>query len=189
MKFNLLSFFSHIFSFFLFSILILTLSQEAQPAVASTLNHLTPCKDSTTFTKRLTSSVKKLENRLKISKRDSKEAKTLLNEIDTIQNRLDRYTHSGLLCGKEGLPRIIVNEFFIPGILFLYITGWIGWSGRKYLRYARTTENPFENEIILYVPVALSMMNSGFWWPIEFWNEFISGDLLEAEEDVTISPR
>ena len=51
----------------------------------------------------------------------------------------------GLLCGKEGLPRIIAtgqwdraNEFVIPGILFLYITGWIGWVGRKYLRYAST---------------------------------------------------
>jgi photosystem I subunit 3 len=35
---------------------------------------------------------------------------------------------------KEGLPRIIAsgqwdhaNEFVIPGVLFLYITGWIGW--------------------------------------------------------------
>jgi len=62
----------------------------------------------------------------------------------------------------------------------LYITGWIGWAGRKYLRYASTTDNAFENEIIINVPVALSIMNSGFLWPIESWKEFTSGDLLEA---------
>jgi hypothetical protein len=40
------------------------------------------------------------------------------------------------------------NEFVIPGVSF-YITGWIGWVGRKYVRYASTTKNPFENEIII----------------------------------------
>jgi hypothetical protein len=55
--------------------------------------------------------------------------------------------------------------------------------------YASTTDNSFENEIIINVPVALSIMNSGFLWPVESWKEFTSGDLLEAEEDVTVSPR
>jgi hypothetical protein len=32
----------------------------------------------------------------------------------------------------------------------LYITGWIGWVGRKYVRYA-VQQNPFENEIIINV--------------------------------------
>jgi photosystem I subunit 3 len=74
---------------------------------------------------------------------------------------------------KEGLPRIIAsgqwdhaNEFVIPGVLFLYITGWIGWVGRKYVRYASTQKNPFENEIIINVPVAIGIMNSdsyGLW--------------------------
>ena len=77
----------------------------------------------------------------------------------------------------------------IPGIMFLYITGWIGWVGRKYLRYASTTSNSFENEIIINVPVALTIMNSGFLWPVEAWKEFSSGDLLAAEDDVTKSPR
>lgn len=101
-----------------------------------------------------------------------------------------------MLCGKEGLPRIIAsgqwdraNEFVIPGIIFLYITGWIGWVGRKYVRYASTTKNPFENEIIIDVPVALKFMNSGFLWPVEAWKEFVTGDLLASEDDVTVSPR
>ena len=117
-------------------------------------------------------------------------------EIEQTKARFERYGNANLLCGKEGLPRIIAtgqfdraNEFVIPGIMFLYITGWIGWVGRKYLRYASTTNNSFENEIIINVPVALTIMNSGFLWPIEAWKEFSSGDLLAAEDDVTKSPR
>jgi photosystem I subunit 3 len=187
------------FSFFSQGLIFLTtclaLNLNIQPASAN-FNALVPCKESPAFQKRLTNSVKKLENRLKLYNADSKESKFLLNEINSTKNRFERYSESNLLCGKEGLPRIIAsgqwdhaNEFVIPGILFLYITGWIGWSGRKYLRYASTTENAFENEIIINVPVALSIMNSGFLWPIESWKEFTSGDLLAAEDDVTVSPR
>ena len=50
-------------------------------------------------------------------------------------------------------------------------------------------KNPFENEIIINVPVALKIMNSGFLWPVDAWKEFTSGDLLADEEDVTVSPR
>jgi len=194
MKFKFPRFISQLFSIAIFS-LFLGLNINVKPASAN-FNALVPCKESPAFQKRLNSSVKKLENRLKLYTPESKEAKFLLNEINATKNRFARYSDSTLLCGKEGLPRIIAsgqwdhaNEFVVPGILFLYITGWIGWSGRKYVRYASTTENPFENEIIINVPVALSIMNSGFLWPIESWKEFTSGDLLNAEEDVTVSPR
>jgi photosystem I subunit 3 len=176
-------------SFFSFSIF------TSQPAYADFTN-LTPCKDSPAFQKRLASSVKKLENRLKLYTPDSKEAGYLNSEINGTKARFERYGNANLLCGKEGLPRIIAtgqwdraNEFVIPGILFIYITGWIGWVGRKYLRYASTTENSFENEIIINVPVALTIMNSGFLWPVEAWKEFTTGDLLASEDDVTRSPR
>jgi photosystem I subunit 3 len=159
-------------------------------------SNLTPCKESASFQKRANTEVKKLENRLKFYTPESKESKFLLKEIEATKARFERYGESNLLCGKEGLPRIIAsgqwdhaNEFVIPGLLFLYITGWIGWVGRKYLRYASTTENPFENEIIINVPVAFSIMNSGFLWPVEAWKEFSSGDLLASDDDVTVSPR
>jgi photosystem I subunit 3 len=191
MKLN--NFFQSLCATFLTIGLILNLN--IQPTSAN-FNVLVPCKESPAFQKRLTNSIKKLENRLKLYNADSKESKFLLNEINATKNRFERYSESNLLCGKEGLPRIIAsgqwdhaNEFVIPGILFLYITGWIGWSGRKYLKYASTTENTFENEIIINVPIALSIMNSGFLWPIESWKEFTSGDLLAADENVTISPR
>ena len=178
-----------VLSFFSFAIFTI------QPAYADFKN-LTPCKESPAFQKRLASSVKKLENRLKLYTPESKEAGFLNSEINSTKARFERYGNANLLCGKEGLPRIIAtgqwdraNEFVIPGILFLYITGWIGWVGRKYLRYASTTENSFENEIIINVPVALSIMNSGFLWPVEAWKEFTTGDLLASEDDVTKSPR
>jgi photosystem I subunit 3 len=188
MKFFSKGFVPFVFSFFLWNTNIHFANAE--------FTNLVPCKDSTGFKKRLTSSVKKIENRLKLYTPESKEALALNKEVEAIKARFERYSNSGLLCGKEGLPRIIAsgqwdhaNEFVIPGILFLYITGWIGWVGRKYVRYASTTENPFENEIIINVPVALSIMNSGFLWPIEAWKQFTSGDLLASDNDVTISPR
>jgi photosystem I subunit 3 len=157
---------------------------------------LTPCKESPAFEKRLKTAVKKLENRLKLYIPETREAKFLTREIEATKARFERYGSTNLLCGKEGLPRIIAsgqwdhaNEFVIPGVLFLYITGWIGWVGRKYVRYASTTSNPFENEIIINVPVAISIMNSGFLWPVEAWKELTSGDLLASDDEVTVSPR
>jgi photosystem I subunit 3 len=177
----------------LFFIFLFNLNIETANADFTALKS---CKESPAFQKRLNTSIKKLENRLKLYTPESKESKFLLKEIESTKNRFERYSNSNLLCGKEGLPRIIAsgqwdhaNEFVIPGILFIYITGWIGWVGRKYVRYASTTENPFENEIIINVPIALSIMNSGFLWPIDAWKEFVSGDLLASDDDVTVSPR
>jgi photosystem I subunit 3 len=193
MKVTFKSFVSQILSLGVFALVLG--AGTIQPANAEFAN-LTPCKESPAFKKRLATSVKKLENRLKLYTPGTKEADFLNREIQATKNRFERYGNSSLLCGKEGLPRIIAsgqwdhaNEFVIPGILFLYITGWIGWVGRKYVRYASTTENAFENEIIINVPVALSIMTSGFLWPVDAWKEFTTGDLLASKDDVTVSPR
>jgi photosystem I subunit 3 len=193
MKISLKVFVSKILSFMLYSVILFNFKPEN---VKAEFTNLVPCKESSAFQKRLTSEVKKLENRLKLYNPDTKEAKFLISEIEHTKNRFERYGNSNLLCGKEGLPRIIangdykyINQFTIPGLLFIYITGWIGWVGRKYLRYASTTDNSFENEIIINVPVALGIMTSGFLWPIEAWKEFSSGNLLASDDEVTISPR
>jgi photosystem I subunit 3 len=193
MKLTLKAILSTFFSGFLISCFVLATDISIAKA---DFNALTPCKESTSFQKRLTTSVKKLENRLKLYTPESKEAQFLTKEIEATKARFERYGNSSLLCGKEGLPRIIAsgqwdhaNEFVIPGILFLYITGWIGWVGRKYVRYASTTDNAFENEIIINVPVAFSIITSGFLWPIDAWKEFTTGDLLASDDDVTVSPR
>lgn len=193
MKFNLKAYVFNCLG--LLSILGVFLTTDVKPVNAD-FNALKPCKESPAFQKRQASSIKKLENRLKLYTPDTKEANFLLKEIEATKVRFERYGNSNLLCGKEGLPRIIAsgqwdhaNEFVIPGLLFLYITGWIGWVGRKYVRYASTTKNAFENEIIINVPVAISIMNSGFLWPIDAWKEFTTGDLLASDDDITVSPR
>ena len=193
MKAPFQSLISRILLFGLFTFSFFSLSNQE---VKADFNNLVPCKESHAFEKRLNSEIKKLENRFKFYTPESNESKALIQNILTIQGRFDRYKNSNLLCGKEGLPRIIAtgqwdhaNEFVLPGFLFLYITGWIGWVGRKYLLYASKTENAFENEIILNVPVALSISTSGFLWPFDAWKEFKNGDLLAAEEDITVSPR
>ena len=193
MKLNVKSIFSKIAIFTIFSIGLF--SMEPKQANAD-FAALTPCKESAPFKKRLATSVKKLETRLKLYTPESKESKFLVKEIEQTKARFARYESTNLLCGKEGLPRIIAsgqwdhaNEFIIPGVIFLYITGWIGWVGRKYIRYASTTSNPFENEIIINVPVALAIMTSGFLWPVDAWKEFVTRDLLASDDDITVSPR
>ena len=193
MKMNLQTLISKFCSLTIFSFLFF--AADLQVAKAD-FNNLVPCKESPAFEKRLASSLKKLDNRLKLYTPDSREAQALVKKMEGAKSRFERYGNSGLLCGKEGLPRIIAsgqwdhaNEFLIPSMLFIYITGWIGWVGRKYVRYASTTENPFENEIIINVPVALSIMTSGFLWPVEAWKQFTSGDLIASDDDVTVSPR
>ena len=155
MKLNMKTLVSRFLALSIFSLCLVNI--DIKPANAAFQN-LTPCKTSPAFAKRLKSSLKKLDNRLKLYTPESKEALFLQKEIEATKARFERNGESGLLCGKEGLPRIIAtgqwdraNEFVIPGIMFLYITGWIGWVGRKYLRYASTQKNPFENEIIINI--------------------------------------
>ena len=157
---------------------------------------LVPCKNSKEFAKRLDGSVKKLESRLTKYEAGTPPALALEKQIEKTKGRFAQYGEAGLLCGTDGLPHLIADgrwshsgEFVIPGILFLYVAGWIGWVGRKYIRYASGTENSNENEIIINVPVAISIMNSGFLWPVEAWKEFTNGDLLAAKDDITVSPR
>ena len=74
--------------------------------------------------------------------------------------------------------------------MFLYIAGWIGFVGRKYLNKIKQTEkNPSEREIIIDVPLALGIMSSGFMWPVSAWEEYTSGEFVAKKEDVTVSPR
>lgn len=183
------SFLASIIFFFVFE------SFTATPALANVSN-LTFCKDSTMFQKRLINETKKLEIRKKLYTVDSKEYISLAKEIEKTQAKFKNFEKNNLLCGKDGLPRMIVNgqldhahEFLIPGVLFLYITGWIGWVGRKYISYASLSENAYESEIIINVPVAISIMATGFNWPIDALNELKLGKLLASDDDITVSPR
>ena len=157
---------------------------------------LTKCSESPAFEKRLTASVKKLEQRISKYEAGTPPALALEQQIQRTKARFDKYSRSELLCGSDGLPHLIADgrwshaaEFILPGFGFIYISGWIGWVGRKYLRAISTIKNPTESEIIINVPLALKIMTTGYIWPISAWQELISGELIASEENVTVSPR
>ena len=176
----------------LFAVLLALIPNQALADIGG----LTKCSESPAFSKRLKTSVKKLEQRMSQYEVDSPPALALQQQIDRTQARFDKYSRSELLCGTDGLPHLIADgrwshaaEFIIPGFGFIYISGWIGYVGRKYLRAISTTSNPSESEIIINVPLALKIMTTGYIWPISAWQELISGDLVASKEEVTVSPR
>ena len=176
----------------LFSVLMALTPTQAFAEIGG----LTKCSESPAFTKRLNASVKKLEQRASQYEADSPPALALKQQIDRTQARFDKYSRSELLCGVDGLPHLIADgrwshaaEFIIPGFGFIYISGWIGWVGRKYLRAVSTSANPSESEIIINVPLALKIMTTGYIWPISAWQELISNDLVALKDEITVSPR
>lgn len=110
--------------------------------------------------------------------------------------RFDFYANSSLLCGTDGLPHIIVDgdlshmgEFLIPGILFLYIAGWIGWAGRSYLIASRSLKKPEENEIIIDTGLAIKCSLAGASWPLVAFKDIASGEMFAKDDEITVSPR
>ena len=175
---------------------VISLASCCSLNVANAAGTLTDCGESPAFQKRLATSVKKLETRLKKYEPGSPQALALEQQISQTKNRFDRYAKSDLMCGSDGLPHLITSgdwkhaaEFTIPGIAFLYTTGWIGWAGRKYIQTIAKTKNPAEKEIIVDVPLALQIMASAYLWPVLSWKEFIKGDLVASKDEITVSPR
>lgn len=175
-------------------VLAITLSNPA--FVLADVAGLIPCNESPIFTKRLETSIRKLEGRVKKYEAGSPPALALDQQIERTKQRFDRYSKSSLLCGKDGLPHLITDgrwshsiEFIIPALMFIYISGWIGWVGRKYIRTVSEISNATEKEIIIDVPLALKIMSTGFIWPVSAWQEYISGTLLADVSEITVSPR
>ena len=176
----------------LFAVLIALTPNQAFAEIGG----LTKCSESSAFTKRLNASVKKLEQRASQYEVDSPPALALKQQIERTKARFEKYSRSELLCGTDGLPHLVADgrwshaaEFILPGFGFIYIAGWIGWVGRKYLRAVSTGANASESEIIINVPLALKIMTTGYIWPISAWQELISNDLVAVSEDITVSPR
>ncbi|KAI5067907.1 hypothetical protein GOP47_0016252 [Adiantum capillus-veneris] len=157
---------------------------------------LTPCKDSKAFAKREEKEIKKLAKRLDKYAPDSAPALAINATIEKTKRRFDFYGSHGLLCGADGLPHLIVDgdqahlgEFVYPGILFLYIAGWIGWVGRSYLIAIKDSKKPAEKEIIIDVPLASRLAWRGFIWPLAAISELRNGKLIEDAANITVSPR
>lgn len=182
--------------FNLISLLIVILITMTPKTALADIGGLTKCSESAAFNKRQKASVKKLEQRMAKYEAESPPALALEQQIERTKARFDKYSRSDLLCGTDGLPHLIADgrwshaaEFILPGFGFIYISGWIGWVGRKYVRAVSTTKNPTESEIIINVPLALKIMSTGYIWPISAWQELISGDLVAPNNEVTVSPR
>lgn len=178
------------------SLLVTCLITMYAPSATFAAGILVDCDKSPGFTKRQNASVKKLEGRLAKYEVGTPPYLALQSQIDRTNARFNSYAKSALMCGADGLPHLIVDgdwkhagEFMIPGLGFLYTTGWIGWAGRKYVNTVAATSNPTEKEIIIDVPLALKIMLSGYLWPAASWQEFVAGDFVASPDDITVSPR
>jgi photosystem I subunit 3 len=170
-----------------------------EPALADVAG-LTPCADSKAFAKRRKNEVKSLTKRAKQYEAGSAPALALAATIDRTERRFDNYGRQGLLCGKDGLPHLIADpglalryghagDVLIPTVGFLYVAGWIGYSGTKYVQAAKTAAKPVDKEIIIDVPLAWSLLWAGLGWPVAAVAELRNGTLLEDDSKITVSPR
>jgi photosystem I subunit 3 len=146
------------------------------PAASADVAGLVPCNESPAFQAR------------------AQNARNTTDDPASGQKRFERYSQA--LCGPEGLPHLIpdgrwshAGDFIIPGVLFLYIAGWIGWVGRAYLIAVRDDKSPEEKEVIIDVPLAVSKMLTGFIWPLAALKEALSGELYAKDNEIPISPR
>merc|ERR1712083_312750 len=144
------------------------------------------------FTKRKTQELKELQKRMKKYESDSAPALALKASMDRTEKRFESYSKSGLLCGNDGLPHLIADpgfalknghasDIFIPTIGFLYFAGWLGHSGRLYLESTRSKDK----EIIIDVPLALSILGKAIGWPLMVVGELQNGTLLEKDTNIT----
>lgn len=179
---------------FLALILVISLWFGVSPAASADVARLVPCGDVPAFNQRLDTEIKGIEGRLQKYDRNSAPAAMLKQDIRKAESRFEHY--SGFLCGADGLPRLIVDgrlshagEFLAPGLLFLYITGWIGYGGRSYLRKIKESKNPEQLEIQIDVPLFLQCFASGVLWPVASIQEALSGDLFNKEGEIPVGPR
>ena len=115
--------------------------------------------------------------------------------------RFERYGKAS--CGDDGLPHLIIGpplepwgallnrghegDLLIPGVLFIYIAGIIGWSGREYLIESKKTKNPADLEIIIDLDLARKCLVKGAQWPLLANKQGRNGDLREKDNNITLN--
>ena len=176
------------------------LGLTAVDAAMADVAGLTPCSESKAFAKRKKQEIKGLNKRLKQYEDGSAPSLALKATIEKTEKRFDKYARQGLLCGTDGLPHLIADpglalryghagDVLLPTIGFIYVAGWIGFSGTKYVQAAKKASKPTEKEIIIDVPLAWNLLWGGLAWPVAAWSEFKNGELLEDDSNITVSPR
>jgi photosystem I subunit III len=157
-------------------VLVFTLWIGIVPSANADVAGLVPCSESSAFQQRAAA------------------ARNTTSDPNSGAKRFERYSQA--LCGPEGLPHLVVDgrwsragDFMIPGLMFLYIAGWIGWAGRSYLIAVRKEKDAAMSEIIINVPVAIKYMIGGFAWPAMALKEITTGEMFAKENEITVSPR
>ncbi len=125
-------------------------------------------------------------------------------EYTTTQKDIARFERYGKAsCGDDGLPHLIIGpplepwgallnrghegDLLIPGVLFIYIAGIIGWSGREYLIESKKTKNPADLEIIIDLDLARKCLVKGAQWPLLANKQGRNGDLREKDNNITLN--
>lgn len=98
------------------------------------------------------------------------------------------------MCGEDGLPHLALSfdraiDIAIPFGLFLYIAGFIGWSGRAYLIATNKSSTPEQKEIFIDLPLAIASLVQGLLWPLLALKELTSGELTNKDNQISVSPR
>jgi photosystem I subunit 3 len=154
--------------------LMLWLSFVPAAAADGVSNLVVPCKESTAFLQRAQNAAP-----------------------GSAADRFKKIIDADMYCGKDdGLPRLIADgrlsragDFIIPGILFLYLTGWLGWAGRIYLNAVKKSENPEYKEIMIDVPLAIRCFATALLWPLQAVKETLTGEMQQKDENVPVSVR
>jgi photosystem I subunit 3 len=146
-------------------------------------NHLEPCKDSKKFKKLIKDELFKIGAQQKKFPKGGIQWERWNDMIAQTKRRQEAY--GTRWCGPTGEPHVIpTGEATRGGILegagiFLYIAGWIGFSGRRYIQ-KKGYDNGFA-EVLVDVPLAVPIMLSGFSWPVQAWQEIVNGQMANPE--------
>ncbi|NJL67781.1 MAG: Photosystem I reaction center subunit III [Microcoleus sp. SM1_3_4] len=122
--------------------------------------------------------------------------------VELMKNAPDGYyttkpfrAYSQLLCGDDGLPHLVLDrlsfaiDVLIPIGIFLYIAGFIGWTGRCYLGFIRKSDAPELKELFIDIPLFIASLSIALLWPLAAFKDFVSGDLVAKDEEIPISVR
>lgn len=123
--------------------------------------------------------------------------------VERINNAPDNYYFeqpnqaygAQLLCGEDGLPHLSLDQpghptdALLPILFFLYIAGFIGWSGRAYLQATKSSKSPEEKEIFIDLSLARNSFSQALLWPLLTVREISNKEFTADNDELSVSPR
>ena len=152
---------------------------------------LIKCTESTVFKQRLEYELSEFSSMLNHYVVGSPAYLEILSQMEDKDSSFANLISNEAVCGAEdGLPRIDIeeksfkDEILFPSLVVLYILGCIGWVGRSYVIFAKRMNYPILTELIINLPVALSLIIVTSLWPIAAGLELIDGELMVSDDEV-----